>query len=524
MGTPSPENGLPSASRASNTSGISGTPNNARGGTRGIARGANRAHADENGNAADFNTPIVNPADAASDRTDTNHPSAPASMPTSNNVTSAPAPASMPTPTPAFPRWFGGSEYMHRVTRAVAQYGPIARTTLAPLLGLSPGALSRITGDLIHQGVIRELPTANGTGTNASPAQRGRLPEGFTPHEGHARRGRPQTALTLCEDARTFIGIKVHGASAIAVTVNARGDIVSGAHEIAFPAERSPEQVTSALTELVHACEADVAEMARMSVSTHTDAPTPRKHTPRLPAPVAVGISVGGHVRDDDTVTYAPFLRWNRDVPLAAMMRRATGLPCIVCNDIDALLVDASWFGPGVGLEAFAVITIGIGVGYSLAMRGQPVTYPDKSYGLLAHVLIDPDGPRCTAGHVGCAQCLTDNALANQYSQMMGRACTFDDFVRDARAGMPQASRLLDRTCFRLGALIATVANVAMPSAVMIAGESAFLAKMNVGAIRDGISRYRHSQASPVRFTVVDHDWRLWAKAAASCAIARYIG
>lgn len=408
-------------------------------------------------------------------------------------------------PTPAFPRWFGGSEYMHRVTRAVAQYGPIARTTLAPLLGLSPGALSRITGELIHQGVIKESP---GTGANASPTQRGRLPEGFTPHEGHARRGRPQTALTLCEDARTFIGIKVHGASAIAVTVNAHGEIVSGAHEIAFPAERTPEQVTAALTELVRACEADVA-----------DAPAPC-----LPSPTAVGISVGGHVRNDDTVTYAPFLRWDRDVPLAAMMRRATGLPCVVCNDIDALLVDASWFGPGVGLEAFAVITIGIGIGYSLAMRGQPVTYPDKSYGMLAHVLIDPDGPRCTAGHVGCAQCLTDNALADQYSQMMGRACAFDDFVRDARAGVPQASRLLDRTCFRLGTLIATVANVAMPSAVMIAGESAFVAKMNVGAIRDGISRYRHSQASPVRFTIIDHDWRLWAKAAASCAIARYIG
>lgn len=47
---------------------------------------------------------------------------------------------------------------------------------------------------------------------------------------------------------------------------------------------------------------------------------------------------------------------------------------------------------------------------------------------------------------------------------------------------------------------------------------------MNVDAIRDGISRYRHTQTSPVRFTVVDHDWQLWAKAAASRAIARYIG
>lgn len=399
-----------------------------------------------------------------------------------------------------FPHWFEGSEYMHRVACAIAKYGPIARTTLAQLLGLSQGALSRITSDLIYAGVIEELP--------GDAVARGPLPQGFTPKESSGRRGRPQTALALRANARTFVGIKAHGTSAIAAAVNAHGEVVSGRHEMAFP-DRSPEQVTSVLAALVRECEADIA--ARDGVAP-------------LPAPTAVGIAIGGHVADDDrTVTFAPFLRWDHDVPLAAMVGDATGLPCGVYNDIDSLLVDASWFGPGVGLEAFAVLTIGIGIGYSLAMRGRPVSYPDKSYGLLGHVLVDPEGPRCTAGHIGCAQCLTDDSLADQYSQMMGRACTFDDFARDARAGVPQASRLLDKTCFRLGSLIATVANIAMPSKVMIAGESAFLAKMAIDPIRDGINRYRHSQASPVEFTVVDHDWQLWAKAAASRVIVRYL-
>ena len=399
-----------------------------------------------------------------------------------------------------FPHWFEGSEYMHRVACAIAKYGPIARTTLAQLLGLSQGALSRITSDLIYAGVIEELP--------GDAVARGPLPQGFTPKESSGRRGRPQTALALRANARTFVGIKAHGTSAIAAAVNAHGEVVSGRHEMAFPA-RSPEQVTSVLAALVRECEADIA--ARDGVAP-------------LPAPTAVGIAIGGHVADDDrTVTFAPFLRWDHDVPLAAMVGDATGLPCGVYNDIDSLLVDASWFGPGVGLEAFAVLTIGIGIGYSLAMRGRPVSYPDKSYGLLGHVLIDPEGPRCTAGHIGCAQCLTDDSLADQYSQMMGRACTFDDFARDAQAGLPQASRLLDKTCFRLGSLIATIANIAMPSKVMIAGESAFLAKMAIDPIRDGINRYRHSQASPVDFTVVDHDWQLWAKAAASRVIVRYL-
>lgn len=34
----------------------------------------------------------------------------------------------------------------------------------------------------------------------------------------------------------------------------------------------------------------------------------------------------------------------------------------------------------GVGLNSFAVVTIGIGVGYSLTVNGEPVNNPDKSY------------------------------------------------------------------------------------------------------------------------------------------------
>lgn len=507
-----------------------------------------------------------------------------------------------------FPHWFDGSAYTHRVARAIAKHGPIARTALAPMLGLSQGALSRITKDLIRQGVIEEITNADmaahgssrGTPTPAPLASHGPDPmhgalsedsltdaeltatasapiTGTTPtapatatmlsgtsstdlRRSSGRRGRPQTALALRADARTFIGVKVLGTSAVATTVNAHGEIISNGHELKLPLERTPEQVTAVIATLVRACRADLARAdlvdadaadanpARAYRADHTQASTDdANHTDAdltdacqvdhadagtaqtspsrtHPSPTAVGVSLGGHVRDDTVVTFAPFLHWDGDVPLAAMVGRATGLPCRVCNDIDALLVDASWFGPGVGLEAFAVLTIGAGIGYSLAMRGQPVSYTDKSYGLLAHVLVDPEGPRCTAGHIGCAQCLTNDSLANQYSRMMGRACSFEDFARDVRADVPQAKQLANLTCFRLGTLIATIANIAMPSSVMVAGESAFLAQMGIDSIRDGISRYRRSQAQPVRFTVMDHDWRLWAKAAASCAIARYIG
>ena len=60
----------------------------------------------------------------------------------------------------------------------------------------------------------------------------------------------------------------------------------------------------------------------------------------------------------------------------------------------------------------------------------------------------------------------------------------------------------MNRTCFRLGTLIATIANLAMPDKIMIAGESSFIAKLGVGDLRNGINMYRHSQAAPVDFEI----------------------
>mgnify|MGYP002954647924 CR=1 FL=1 len=93
------------------------------------------------------------------------------------------------------------------------KYGPISRITLAQILGLSQGAVSRITSDLIYAGVIEETPMTSG--------QAGKLPKGFVQKENSERRGRPQTGLRIIKDARTFIGMKINTTHISAVAVNA---------------------------------------------------------------------------------------------------------------------------------------------------------------------------------------------------------------------------------------------------------------------------------------------------------------
>ena len=205
------------------------------------------------------------------------------------------------------------------------------------------------------------------------------------------------------------------------------------------------------------------------------------------------------------------------------MLQRDTGIPTKVFNDLDSVLLHECWFGDAIGVPRFAVITMGAGVGYSISDHGDPIDNPDKSYGLAGHVLIDPEGPRCSSGHIGCSQCLTSDSIAEEYSGIMGRVTTFEEFSHDLRANRPQSRRLAERTCYRLGVLVATVSNLAMPSRVLVSGESSFIAKKNREFIRKGIDAYRHSQAAPVEFSIPRFSWRLWSDSAAARAIATYI-
>lgn len=75
------------------------------------------------------------------------------------------------------PHWFEGSEYTHKVAACIMKYGPISRITLAQILGLSQGAVSRITSDLIYAGVIEETPMAPGQGGRLRRISYGKIPK-----------------------------------------------------------------------------------------------------------------------------------------------------------------------------------------------------------------------------------------------------------------------------------------------------------------------------------------------------------
>jgi predicted NBD/HSP70 family sugar kinase len=374
------------------------------------------------------------------------------------------------------PTWTPLSGPSHALALDVLINGPLSRAELARRLALSAGSLTRLTKPLVDSGLLVEVDAMRVLGQ---------------------RTGRPQTPLDIVPGSHHFVGIKLTGEMAYGVLTNLRAEVVA-TEDRPLPS-KDPTAIVSVISELV-------ATLSR-----------------RAPSVTAVGISVGGHAADHTTVSSAPFLDWT-DVPLGSMTQVATGLPTVVENDLIALTEAEHWFGAGRGLDRFAVLTIGAGVGYGLVIRGQVVTSSDAGLGPVGHIPLDPTGPLCSLGHRGCSTALLSiPAICAGASVALRRDVGYDEVLDLAEAGDPAARRIIDDAGAGLGILIALVSNLTMPQRVVISGEGVRLVETARPAIDAAIGRVRDPRAQPIDLDVRPGSFTQWARGAAVIAIQTYV-
>lgn len=368
----------------------------------------------------------------------------------------------------------------HAIALDVLINGPLSRAELARRQDLSAGSLTRLAGPLVDAGLLVEVEPGNAT-----------------THNGDTRLGRPRRPLDVVPNSHHFVGIKLTGDSAHGVLTTLRAEVV--ASETMSLSDHDPIAVCTVIVELV----------SRLAS--------------RQPNVTAIGISIGGQAADHAIVTEAPFLQW-ADVPLRTMVEDATGVPTVVENDLIALTEAEHWFGAGRGLDRFAVLTVGAGIGYGLVVRGHLVTGDDTGLGLLGHVPLDPTGPMCAEGHTGCATAmLAMPSIAAAASVPLLRRVSYHEALDLAEAGDPAAGRIVANAGHALGRLIALVANFTMPERVVLAGEGIRLVDVARTQIDEALAADRDPRASTVRLEVRPGSFTRWARGAAVIAIQTYV-
>jgi predicted NBD/HSP70 family sugar kinase len=366
----------------------------------------------------------------------------------------------------------------------------ISRLELAERTGLTPQAVSKITGRLREDGLAAEAGRRASTG------------------------GKPRTVLRLVPEAGHAVGVHLDRDEVRVVLVDLRGTVV-GERRAALDLGAGAEAVLGAVREAVTGVLPTGLGEASRQGSAGADGVSPHgsagfgeasrqgpagfgrgsREGPadgasgqgpaglgevRLgsagpdPALLGVGVALPGPLDHARGVLHrvTGFPEWD-GFPLREALAERLGVPVVVDKDTNAAALGLAAGGQG---GSFAYLHLGTGLGAGLVIGGGVHRGARTGAGEFGHQVIQLDGPPCTCGNRGCVEALCLAAVARG---------DLDEAARVLGAGAANLVGLLDIDVVLLGGR--TVA----------AAPEAFTA--GVGAVLEARARRTGQAAVPVR-------------------------
>ncbi|MFD9498952.1 ROK family protein [Streptomyces sp. NPDC060035] len=243
----------------------------------------------------------------------------------------------------------------------------ISRLELAERTGLTPQAVSKITGRLRTEGLAAEAGHLASTG------------------------GKPRTVLRLVPDAGYAVGLHLDRDELTAVLVDLSGTPVG--------TRTTPLDLGAPAADVV-ATAAHAVETVRAGAPRTEDRPV-----------FGVGVAMPGPLDHRAGVLHrvTGFPQWD-GYPLRDALEERTGLPVVVDKDTNAAALGLALREGG---EAdFAYLHLGTGLGAGLVLGGTVHRGARTGAGEFGHQTLQLDGPPCGCGGRGCIEALCLAAVA----------------------------------------------------------------------------------------------------------------
>ncbi|MGI5375413.1 ROK family protein [Streptomyces sp. CA-251387] len=343
------------------------------------------------------------------------------------------------------------------VLRSVLEHGPVARSTIARLTGLSPASVTDYCARFTAIGLIREA---------AAPRQSGGV-------------GRPHVPVDL-DDSRFVVGgVHVAVPHTTVALLDLRGRVV---------AER----------ELKHSGATDahgVLARAADGLAALLDAAPGSR-------PLGVGFAAGGWVdRDSGTVVEHPLLGW-REVPVREVLGARTGLPVHVDGHARALVNAERLFGRARGSRSVLHLFVGNVVDAAFATNDEVHHGPRSQAGAIAHLPVPGGTERCDCGRVGCLQVeLSERTLCRRARDAgVIEGVNPVHVVAAAAAGDREAVRLLVERAGAVGRAARLLLDVLNPETVVVTEMGVVHREDCLAALRAGVGDARAAAVVPTSF------------------------
>lgn len=351
--------------------------------------------------------------------------------------------------TTRYPRMDGGASdvadvRVHNlllVLHAIADHGPVARTTIAAQTGLSKSSLTGLTADLLARGLIRELD-----------------------EEHTSRRGRPLSRLVVDGSADAVVAVQLRGEDLVVEACDLGG----------APRYRA---VTA------HGCPlGDSAEMARRVAAAAVtarraladDGATVRHLRLVIAAPVC---------GTPPMIPAAIDFGWNEPVDLArlvndelsAALDGAERIPLDVENDASMAAL-AEREALAIPPHTMVYLKSNTGIGGAAFVHGQLLRGATGFAFEPGHVIVDPGGARCGCGQRGCLvtvagpQVVLADAELTDIVAQDGIRATLRELTRRWVDGDPAASRAVGHLIERLVPVLQNIQALVEPERIILGG------------------------------------------------------
>ena len=220
----------------------------------------------------------------------------------------------------------------------------------------------------------------------------------------------------------------------------------------------------------------------------------------------AIGIGVPGPVSFRDGVPVSPPIMpgWDR-FGVRELMTREHGCPTVVDNDVNIMAIGERHGGVAHSVDDFLFIKIGTGIGCGIHLNGEVYRGTDGCAGDIGHIQVDPQGPMCSCGNIGCLEALFSgvglarDALAAARSGASpalaerlaagGGPLTARDVADGAAEGDVACIQLIREGGSRIGSVLAALVSFANPSMIVIGGGLAQLGHILLAEIRTAVYR-----------------------------------
>lgn len=329
--------------------------------------------------------------------------------------------------------------------RALHQNGAMSRKRLAETLGLTPAAITKLTAEMLSEGLLREC----GTLTSASA-------------------GRKEILLEIAPESRCALGVLINLRQAILSAIHLDGSILFS-EEIEIPASAPADETVDMLSDrLLELVQANGLSDDRI---------------------IGVGTAVRGILNADGRGVADSFgALAEKGYALCDRIEGRTGYAAVLENNVRALFAAQQFFDRESADGPQFFLRCEYGIGAAMTVEGNMLRGATRQCAEIGHIPIIRRGGRlCSCGKTGCLETIASPAAITEaavrelsetgtpilwqtYQKTPERQLTVEDVLSAAAGGDAGAGKIVDEAVIALAGALRGVVYLLDPSKIVLYG------------------------------------------------------